>query len=127
MTARQMRDAIEPGSTDYGDRQTLEAGLAEATQQSTPAPADLAAPAPAGGPGDPLSMLLEGGLGLDTDAPLTSGLSVGPGPGPALSGDPVAMSQAERLRMVATQAASPQLRAAARRLLKRLDSTGERL
>ena len=45
--------------------------------------------------------------------PVTDGLSVGPGAGPAMQ-DPMLGSKAERIRLIATQAESPMLRAAAR-------------
>lgn len=122
MTTRQMRDSIEPGSTEYGDRQTLEAGLAQlgpsgVTPEGGPAPAAAGMPLP----DDPIGALLGGSVSMPpTDGPLTAGLSVGAGPGPMSEALPAEDPRAQKLRMVATQAASPSLRHIARRMLERL-------
>lgn len=117
----QLISAIEPGSTDYGDRQTLEAGLAASSPDGAPAPdpaaAAVAPPVDAGG--DPLSALLSGAVNPGGSGPLTSGLSVGPGAGPMGQLGQVDPKE-ERLRQVATQSQSPVVRALARNELRRL-------
>jgi hypothetical protein len=55
------------------------------------------------------------------NGPLTSGLSYGPGPGPMdLGADPMMSDRANRVRALATQAVTPQLRALARAELRRM-------
>jgi len=111
--------AIEPGSTEYGDRATLEAGLTElgggAGVGPGGSPAPGATPLPA--TGDPLGELMGGGVPGNPNLPLTDGLSVGPGAGPAVE-DPMLSTRAERIRVIATSAESPMLRAAARAQLR---------
>lgn len=115
--------AIAPGSTDYGDRQKLEGSLSAIVGQQ----GGGAASAPGGGspgpvvPEDALGALMSGQISPGGDLPLTDGLSVGPGAGPAAQQeDPLLGDRANRLRMIASQAASPQLRALARSELKRM-------
>lgn len=113
--------AIAPGSTEYGSRQGLEAGIGEAMG----AAGGGGAPAGGGGapsfqtPESPLGALLGGEISGGGE-PLTDGLSVGPGAGPAVGEDPMLSDRANRLRMIATEAASPQLRALARSELRRM-------
>lgn len=126
MTAR---DAIQPGSIPYGERQTLEENLPLAT----------AGPAgPGGGPGegapddggsvaipeDPIGALLSGEVEPDSGEPSTAGLSVGPGRGPAQEDDVMMSGRAEKIRMLATEASSPMIRAAARNELRRMARKG---
>ena len=68
-------------------------------------------------PSDPVGMLLSGALGADPN-PVTSGLSVGAGPGPNVRPG-VPDATAERLRLVAQHAKTPMLRAMARAALRR--------
>jgi len=69
-------------------------------------------------PSNPLDPMLAGELDTGSD-PLTSGLSMGPGPGPVMSGvAPISDSGAERLRILALNAASPVLRQMARNALR---------
>lgn len=116
--------AITPGSTESGDRQTLEGGLAQVLGgggaggggggQGAPLPA-----APDGGQsGGPIQALL-GGL-HSTEDPVTGGLSQGPGrtPNSALEGLPVSTMQ--KLQNIALNAKSPQTRYMARIALKRI-------
>ena len=119
-----LASGIEAGSTEYGDRQVLEAGLAtlpSGTQGGAPAP--VGAPAgggsgPLAGPVDPLGALATGTINPNEQGLLTDGLSVGPGTMPPGTGadDPVKV----RLREIATEARSPVLRALARNELRRL-------
>ena len=112
--------AIAPGSTAYGDRQSLEAGLASAMGGGGgggPAgggPTSVAPPQE-----DALGAMLSGAVGTGS-APFTDGLSFGPGAGPPQAQDPMLGDRANRLRLIATQAASPQLRAIARAELRRM-------
>ena len=112
--------SIEPGSTEYGDRQKLEAGLA-AGGAPTGAPNPAAGgPAPQLDAGtDPLGAILNGSLNPGGSDELTAGLSVGPGPGP-LGDTNVPDPKKVRLAQIAETARSPMLRAAARNELRRL-------
>lgn len=119
-TAEELSSAIEPGSLPYGERQGLEANLSAVTGGGQ-APAGPP-PAPPGGgvePGltDPLGMLLGGEIPPDTD-PVTAGLSVGDGPGPATEPQPWTDDYTERLRYIAQFANTPMLRAQARAALR---------
>lgn len=122
-TADELRRAIEPGSTAYGDRQVLEQGLSDVAQnmdQGGPAPVasgGAAGPAIPPGPDDPLSMLLGGDLEPEA-VPLTDGLSVGPGRGAPEAENPWTDSYTERLRAIAQFAKSPLLRSQARAALR---------
>jgi len=111
--------AIQPGSTEYGERQNLEQGLSSAmgappAGPGGPSPATPVAPLP----DNPLGALLGGEISGD-NLPVTDGLSIGPGAGPATE-HPMMSSRAQRLRSLATEAASPVARAAARRALRRM-------
>lgn len=117
MTAR----AIEPGSTEYGQRQVLEEGLAQVGggvgAGGPPAPA--AGPPPLTIPEDPIGALLSGEVSGNPNLPITDGLSVGDGAGP-MTNDPMLGNRASRLRMIAEEASSPMVRAAARNELRRM-------
>lgn len=110
--------AIDPGSTEYGERGALEAGISAgmgpASGRGVPGtpPPGVGAPSPT----DPIGALLSGEIQGDSD-PVTSGLAVGPGPGPA-NQSPMMSTRAQRLRTIATEAASPVARASARRALR---------
>jgi hypothetical protein len=86
MTLEQTQAAIEPGSTEYGERDVLEGGIAAALGGAeggaAPAPEAGMAPAPpAEEPGmTPMDFL--SGDGHTSDLPVTSGLDYGPGEGP---------------------------------------------
>lgn len=89
--------------------------------QGTPPPAGVGVPP---GPNDPMGMLLSGAVAPTTQEPLTSGLSVGPGPGPTVA-PTVPDDVVERLRLVAMHAKTPVLRAMARAaILRRQKSSG---
>ncbi len=123
MTVRDAQRAIEPGSTESGDRATLEAGLSEVLGQGGGGPA---APAPAGPgnvtiPEDPLGALLSGEVSGNADLPSTDGLSVGPGTGaPGQVAPSMMNSRAEMLRDMAQNAETPALRQASRNELRRM-------
>jgi hypothetical protein len=126
MTVRDMQRSIEPGSLAQGDRQGLEDNLSAAlTQQET-----AAGPPPAAGggamtiPEDPLGALMSGEVSGNSELPMTDGLSVGPGAGAPGANDPMLSSRAERVRQLATEASSPNIRAAARNELRRLARGG---
>lgn len=114
--ADDIMSTLEPGSTDYGDRQVLTNQLQEAlasSQQQGPM-------VPAGTPPPPEP----GGSELDyldaehsSDLPVTDGLSVGPGASPP-SVNPTDSPKIEKLRLIATGARSPVLRHMARNALK---------
>ena len=115
-SAEQLKQSIEPGSTQYGDRQALEAGLSSAVAPGTPAQPPQAVAQT--GAGNPIEALLGDDLSphQPQDLPTTAGLSVGQGPGPygAEQEDP----QMVKLRQAATSARSPELRQIARRLVR---------
>ena len=123
-TAGDLANSIEPGSTEYGDRQVLEQGLAAAVPGNAggPDPAAAAPPAPVDGLGDPLGALLGGSVDPQGGGAITDGLSVGPGTGPggvSQQQDP----RLTRLQQLAQHAKSPLLRASARNELRRLTGT----
>ncbi len=112
--------SIEPGSTEYGDRDALAGRIQDALgggAGGAPAPGAQVTPsAPQGGGMDPMQRLLGGAH--STDMPATSGMSVGPGS----SGQATAMADSpriEKLRSIATGAKSPYLRQLARDALRR--------
>lgn len=125
MTVRDAQRAIEPGSVAQGDRAALEQGLSQVLGQ---APQGGGGDAPAGPgplaiPEDPLGALLSGEVSGEPGVPVTDGLSVGPGQGPAQSQDIMMGDRASKLRMLATEASSPNIRAAARDELRRMART----
>jgi hypothetical protein len=119
--ADQISRTIEPGSLPQGDRQVVKDRLQQSLSslQGGGAPSAPASGAPAsGGPQDPLARLLGGKF--SSDLPPTDGLSVGPGAGPASTGVAIASSPLiDKLRLIATEASSPLLRAYARASLRR--------
>lgn len=117
-TADQLSKAIEPGSTEYGQRQVLESGLAE-LQPSTGPTAGAAAAlggSSIGLPANPLDPLMSGELDSPT-TPVTDGLTHGPGGGP-LPEQGISDATVDRLRIMALEARSPVLREMARRSLR---------
>lgn len=125
MTTRDLQHSIEPDSTEYGDRAQLEEGLSVlgAQQSSAPPAVTAGGSAPSATPpsetlGDPMALLLSDELS-PSDRPVTHGLSFGPGAGRAPQFGEGPNPEIERLRAVAQFARTPQLRAAARRLLRR--------
>jgi hypothetical protein len=125
MTVRDTQRAIEPGSTESGDRAVLESGLSQVLSGQQ---AQAQAPGPGAVPGvstpeDPLGALLSGAVGGD-ELPSTEGLSVGPGGGPAQEAVHMMGTRAESLRSIAQEASSPMLRAAARSELRRMTKEG---
>lgn len=118
-SADEIARSIEPGSTEYGDREVLAGQLQDALGGGAAAPAG-----PSVGPGpapsattDPMAKLLGGGH--KTDLPTTSGLSVGPGAGPVASQGVATSPRIDQLRAIATGAKSPYLRQLARDALRR--------
>lgn len=112
---------ITPGSLEYGKRAPLEAGLLAGGGGGTATPGAIGAPSlPQDSVQDPIAALLSGDIdpGGQT-APLTSGLSVGPGPG-SLGDSPAERPVKVRLQNIASTAASPLTRAMARNELRRL-------
>jgi hypothetical protein len=129
MTASDLSAAITPGSTAYGDRQTLEANLQEAIPGGGGGPTvdgafDAVEPG-VDSADDPIAALLSGEINPGAQqGSLTDGLSVGDGPGPGGEGFAVTPEQV-RLQEVATQAKHPLIRQMARNELRRL--VGERV
>lgn len=126
--ASDMTKAIQPGSTEYGDRQKLAAGI-----MSTMG-AGGGGGMPGGGPGgmmpepvpspmEPIGAML-GEYGPedfgDPNEPLTAGLSHGPGVGPAGEVIPPISDLHSKLLAVAQYAKTPHLRMQARMALRRL-------
>jgi len=108
---------IEPGSLDQGDRQVF-ADQLQGVLGPQVGPAPGSAPTPAGAPGgDELDRLLGGGH--SSGLPVTDGLSLGPGKGPAASpGLTPESPKVTKLRLIATGASSPVLRQMARDALR---------
>lgn len=120
-----LQAGIAPGSLEHGARAPLEAGLQSAGGGSAPPAAAAAGAQPPTDSSNPLSALLNGDIDPGPqEGPVTSGLSVGSGPGPngpEIQIDPV---QA-RLQQIAMEAKSPLIRQMARNELRRL--VGERV
>lgn len=109
---------------DYGAKGQFMAQLQGPGQGAQPGTPPVGAPPVAPGTSDPLGMLLSGGL-PPSGEPVTSGLSFGPGPGPAAP-QQVPDAVADRLRLVAQHAKTPMLRAQARAaLLRRVRAKGQ--
>lgn len=121
-SADDLRKAIAPGSVEHGQRDDLEAGLSGALG-SSPGVGPGGPPQPGmpqSAAGSPLDALLGGQITppQGNDLPLTAGLSVGPGAGPA--GLPGQDPRKAKLQQMATTARSPVLRQVARNELRRL-------
>ena len=122
-----MGDAIEPGSIPYGEKgplvSNLPSGAGGASPSSSPAPAG---PEPQLAPdiGSALGFLSSGEFPTDPDIPQTAGLPAGPGGGPAAEMQEPQSQFTERLRTIALEAKSPQMRAQARAALKILVKRG---
>ena len=117
-SASDLAKSIQPDSTQYGDRKSLEAGLGAAVGAGGPAPSGGAASAapPLDSSRDPMAALLSGDLNPGGgDVPLTDGLGVGPGMTPGAGQQD---SRESRLRQLAQSAQTPLLRAAARSELR---------
>lgn len=102
--------SIEPGSTEYGDRQVVEDRIRQISAQAQAAPPSK--------DGSKARSAIDRTLGGPvSDQPITAGLSVGPGAGPSTQ-PVVAGPRVEKLRILAQEARSPRLRALARDLLR---------
>lgn len=115
----QLQAGIEPGSTEYGSRQTLEQGLGSlggvAPGPGQPSTGLSGAPPPPGG--SPLDAMLSGRISPTGGLPPTDGLSVGPGFTPSSQRAPSATEQ--RLRLLMSNASSPFIRVQAERALRK--------
>lgn len=113
----EVSDTIEPGSLEYGDRQVVADRMSQIQAQNGPAP-----PSVAPGPSSPALGNARDKLGQGpvSDKPVTAGLSVGPGGGPPQVIDPSMGPEAEKLRLIATNARNPYLRHLARNSLRAL-------
>ena len=110
-SADDINRSIEPGSTEYGDRQVIEDRIAQSLQMG-----DVSRqPTPPGAvSGRAQSRLASGPV---SDKPITDGLSVGPGAGP----NKATMTEApelEKYRLIAQNARNPYLRHLARSALR---------
>ena len=125
-TASDLSAGIAPGSLPHGSRGDLEAGLASAIGTSAPS-VDGAAGAvdpPVDSVDDPIAALLNGDITPGGGGgPITEGLSVGSGAGPAGQVSGVSPEQA-RLQQIAMQAKHPLIRQMARNELRRIVSEG---
>jgi len=124
MTTRsELAAGIEPGSLPHGGRQELTAGLEGAVGGGLGAPApggEGAVQPPVDSGDDPLAAMLSGDLTPPaTDMPITSGLSVGAGPGPGGQIQQVSPEHS-RLLQIAQQAKHPLIRQMARNELRRI-------
>lgn len=109
----EITDAIEPGSLEYGDRQVVEDRVRQINAQAKARP-QLP-------PGQVTQRSRDRlATGPVSEKPVTSGLSVGPGPGPTPVNDPTMSPEAERYRLVAQNARNPYLRHLARNALRAL-------
>lgn len=100
--ASDIADSIEPGSTEYGERDVIKTRMQQALQSATPGPDRQ--------PGARMqrasSRLSSGPV---SDKPVTAGLSVGPGAGPEQNSI-LQSSQAQKFKVLATQARNPMIR-----------------
>ena len=126
-SADDLQKSIQPGSVPSGERDDLEAGLAQAVGGG----AGAAPTAPPGGASSfpsmssPLGAMLSGEVKQD-GLPLTDGLSNGPGAGPS-RGNPVMQSpEAVKLRSLAEHSKTPLVRALALRRLMAMNLAGKR-
>jgi len=123
--------AIQPNSTQYGDRKNLQAGVMQAMQGGSPGmggmpgagmggpPMMEAAPSPTEPMGALLGEFSPEDFGNPED-PITQGLSYGPGGGPTeVQAEPISDLQS-KLIAIATYAKTPHLRMQARMALRRL-------
>lgn len=125
------KEAITPGSTEYGTRQTLEQGLQQGSVGGgSPLGGGSPSPAPATVPqgGNAISDMLAGKLQAGGDQPLTEGLSVGPGGGPVgqPQAGPLDNDLGNKLKMIASQSTSPTLRRLAVNKLRSMYREGTR-
>lgn len=115
------QQAVAPGSVPYGDKGPLLQGISGALGAAGGGggqPGTAPAP-PAPRMDNPLQAMLNGSVSPQGGLPISDGLSVGPGAGPVPAGpDPMLGDRANRLRAIAQQASSPQLRAIARNALR---------
>jgi hypothetical protein len=105
---------IEPGSLEQGDRNKIRGQLMEAFQSNGTNPVGAGAAAQSGA-GNPLDALMGGQH--SSDLPVTDGLSVGPGRGPAET-TTTQSPLIEKLRALAVGANSPVLKQLARQALR---------
>lgn len=125
MATRDTINSIEPGSVPHGDRKGLEQSLQDvlaSPEGGPPVEGEAAAPIPTSN--DPVGALLGGELAPNNDVPLTSGMSVGPGNNTDVN-NIMLTDRANQLRLLATQAITPSLRATALRMLKRMTQGSE--
>lgn len=109
--ASDIGDSIEPGTTQYGDRQAIEERMQQASSQS-----QQSAPATPGASSTATQQRLASGP--VSDLPVTDGLSVGPGSVPSTQRDPANDPRLEKYRLLAMNARSPVLRKLARNALQ---------
>ena len=111
-------DTIEPGSTEYGDRQVLEDQMRQIQQQ----PATRRPSTPGAVTSRAQDRLATGPV---SEKPVTSGLSVGPGSGPVVEAGPEESPLMEKYRIIATEARNPYLRHLARNALRAMLNRSE--
>jgi len=104
-SASDISDSISPGSTEYGDRQVIEDRIQQAAATQAPA-------APSGAINSATQDRLS--RGPVSDLPVTDGLRLGPGSGPAPAAGQLQGTDFEQLRLIATEARNPLLRKLAR-------------
>ncbi len=110
-SADEISRSIEPGSLESGNRQVVSDRISQivgpGSQQAPPQPGAASTGA--------MDRLGQGGV---SDKPITDGLTVGPGAGPANTPQIANSPRVNQLRIVAKEARSPRLRALARDLLR---------
>jgi len=118
--------AIQPDSTQYGERDNLVAGLNQVMQGAPQGAGGMPmtmGPSIAPSPMDPLGQLMGEFSPEDfgnSDDPVTAGLSYGPGSGPVETGAPPISDLQSKLMAIAQYAKTPHLRMQARMALRRL-------
>jgi len=108
-SASDISDSISPGSLEYGDRQVVEDRIAQSVQNAPTPSVPGAATANAQG------RLAQGPV---SDLPVTDGLSVGPGAGPASKQTLEESANIDKWRIMAKNGRSPVIRKMARDALR---------
>ncbi len=123
-----VKKSIAPGSTESGDRQTLEADIQAIMgggggEQMPPATPSISGQDPFGDP----ESALTGADGFSSDLPVTAGLDVGPGAGATQSFGNLPISTMQSLQDMAINAKTPQVRQMALLALRRIVREGQKV
>ncbi len=122
-----VKKSIAPGSTEFGERQNLEADIQSIMggggEQMPPVTPAISSQDPFSGP----ESALAGTDGFSSDLPITAGLSVGPGAGPTQSFGNLPIPTMQVLQDMALNAKTPQVRQMALLALRRIVREGRQV